>query len=424
MFRYSFSLLILVVLTANVYALSGSGTQADPWLIQSLSDFNVFAAEEEYWDDYTRLETDIELTEISYTTAVIAPDIDDSDEDFNGTPFTGEFNGNDHKIINLTIDTQGDDKNDLGLFGSVAAGAVVANIGLENVAVTGSGNQVYLEFTGDFGALVGVNSGVIQNCWVNSSITGGNYSEDIGGLCGWNRSTGSISMCYAIGSVRGGVNSGGIGGLCGSNDGSITNCWASSSVKGRNSLGGLCGFLDGGNITNSYSTSLVEGTVEYLGGLIGERNGGIVTNCFWDTQTSGMSTSNGGTGKTTAEMKQKSTFTNWDFDVIWKIEENTTYPYLTPETPETMLAGLALFIMDEVDDSGDIAPELEGSLLVKIDAALAALDRGNPNDAKVAMNDLKALINQVEAQVNKKITPEAADTIKQQASAVITILSS
>ena len=85
-----------------------------------------------------------------------------------------------------------------------------------------------------------------------------------------------------------------------------------------------------------------------------------------------------------------------------------------PATPETMLAVTALFIMDEVD-SGNIDPELEGSLLVKVDAALSALDKDNPNAAKVAMNNLKALINYVEAQIDKKITPEAAATIIQRA---------
>jgi hypothetical protein len=90
--------------------------------------------------------------------------------------------------------------------------------------------------------------------------------------------------------------------------------------------------------------------------------------------------------------------------------------------PETMLAGLALFIMDEVD-AGNIDTELERSLLVKVNAALAALDRGNPNDAKVAMNDLKALINQVEAQVGKKITPEVAAEVIQRANAIMAALS-
>jgi len=87
-------------------------------------------------------------------------------------------------------------------------------------------------------------------------------------------------------------------------------------------------------------------------------------------------------------------------------------------TPEMMLAGLALFIMDEVD-AGNIDAEMEGSLLAKINAALAALDRDNPNDAKVAMNDLKALVNQVEAQTDKKITPETAAEIIQRANDII-----
>ena len=89
--------------------------------------------------------------------------------------------------------------------------------------------------------------------------------------------------------------------------------------------------------------------------------------------------------------------------------------------PEMMLAGLALFIMDEVD-AGNIDAEMEVSLLAKINAALAALDRDNPNDAKVAMNDLKALVNQVEAQTDKKITPETAAVIIQRANAIIAVL--
>jgi len=95
--------------------------------------------------------------------------------------------------------------------------------------------------------------------------------------------------------------------------------------------------------------------------------------------------------------------------------------YGIPATPADMLAGTGLFIMDEVD-SGNIAPELEVSLLVKINAALAALDKGNPNAAKVAMNDLKALINQVEALVDKKITPEVAAEVIQRATAIIVVL--
>lgn len=87
-------------------------------------------------------------------------------------------------------------------------------------------------------------------------------------------------------------------------------------------------------------------------------------------------------------------------------------------TPEARLSRLKQFIMDEVTD-GNIDPELEVSLLAKADAALSALEKNNPNAAKVAMNDLKALTNHVEAQIDKKITPEVAAEIIEQANAII-----
>jgi hypothetical protein len=90
-------------------------------------------------------------------------------------------------------------------------------------------------------------------------------------------------------------------------------------------------------------------------------------------------------------------------------------------TPEEMLVEMALFIMDEVG-AGNVAPELEVSLRAKVEAALSALEEGNPNAAKVAMNDLKALINQVEAQTDNKITPEAAMEIIESANEIITAL--
>ena len=65
-----------------------------------------------------------------------------------------------------------------------------------------------------------------------------------------------------------------------------------------------------------------------VGGLVGVNEYGSSTNCYWDTQTSGQSTSDGGTGKTTAQMKPQTTFSGWDFDNIGGIEEGVTYPFL------------------------------------------------------------------------------------------------
>ena len=66
--------------------------------------------------------------------------------------------------------------------------------------------------------------------------------------------------------------------------------------------------------------------------------GGEVHNCFWDIETSGRTTSHGGTGKTTTEMQTAGTFLNtgWDFvdetengtEDIWWILEGQDYPRL------------------------------------------------------------------------------------------------
>jgi|GEM_PF-1737630 len=59
-----------------------------------------------------------------------------------------------------------------------------------------------------------------------------------------------------------------------------------------------------------------------------------VTDCFWDTdlaQASGDEST--AQGKTTSEMKQQSTYTNWDFTSVWTINasKNEGYPYLAWE---------------------------------------------------------------------------------------------
>jgi hypothetical protein len=80
------------------------------------------------------------------------------------------------------------------------------------------------------------------------------------------------------------------------------------------------------------------------------------------------------------------------------------------QTPQTQLASLDELIAACVGEQS-IAPELQSSLVAKINAAIAALNRGKPNDAKVAMNELKALVNQVQAQSGNKIDAAAAAEI-------------
>jgi hypothetical protein len=299
------------------WILPGSGTQADPYRVENRADFDGFADSDSYWSDgiHTRLDTDIDLNPalpggITYVTAPIAMDTNSATfSGFNGTAFSGVFDGNGHVIRNLTIDTAGAGNSYLGLFGRVSGSiSRVSDLGIEGV-----------------------------------SISGGDYSWYLGALCGDNRH-GTISECYAIGIVSGGNRSSDFGGLCGSNwGGMINNCYTRVAVSyGLDSsvLGGLCGY-NYGTVSNCYSTGAVssDGASEYRGGLCG-LNEGTISQSFWDKGTSGRTTSSGGEGKTTAQMQAEVTFTNagWDFafesangnDEIWVMDG---YPALSWQNP-------------------------------------------------------------------------------------------
>ena len=179
------------------------------------------------------------------------------------------------------------------------------------------------------GGLIGENWGAVKNCYhTEGSVSGtGKY---VGGLVG--RNYGAVSESYNDSSVEGTINY--VGGLVGRNDGgTISNSYNTGSVEGTSSVGGLVGGNLGGTVSESYSMGSVIGTGNYIGGLVGESNGGIIENGYWDTQTSGQTTSAGGTGKTTVEMKQKMTFVDWDFTSIWGIVEGQTYPYFLWQAP-------------------------------------------------------------------------------------------
>ncbi|HPO13062.1 MAG TPA: PKD domain-containing protein, partial [Candidatus Hydrogenedentes bacterium] len=120
---------------------------------------------------------------------------------------------------------------------------------------------------------------------------------------------------------------GGLAGACNQSD--VGDCFAMGAVSGDNA-GGLIGLSSDASIINCSST----GFVDFLtsgGGLIGVDDPvypSTVTDCFWDMDSSNAGASQGGIGKTTAEMIQALTFTNWNFTDIWAIDEGLGYPWL------------------------------------------------------------------------------------------------
>ena len=189
------------------------------------------------------------------------------------------------------------------------------------------------------GGLVGENNGYINICYATGMVTGG---DDTGGLIGLNNSNTSITACYATGMVSGNNY---IGGLVGYNNSStnqnysISNCYATGVVSGNSYVGGLVGYNNSPcTINRCYATGAVSGS-SYAGGLVGCNDYSDILACFWDIETSGQTTSSaGGEGKTTAEMKTLSTFISagWDFTsedgdpADWVMPEND-YPHLAWE---------------------------------------------------------------------------------------------
>jgi len=222
-------------------------------------------------------------------------------------------------------------------FGTSNTGGLVGyNYGTKSV-ISGSyasGGVLGTDNDSKVGGLVGYNTGVITESQALGSVTGSGNESSVGGLVG--RSGWSIEKSKASGSVVGIGSEIQVGGLVGYNQHTIYNSYAAGAVteNGTDGTGGLVG-VDDGAIRYSYSIGTVMGSGT-IGGLVGKSIFTPVSASFWDTQASGQSDSDGGTGKTTAEMKTYATFYNagWDFidetangaNSIWGIDESPTNP--------------------------------------------------------------------------------------------------
>ena len=265
----------------------GLGEPDDPYLIETVGHLQELAAEPNDWSKHFRLAADLDLAGIVYTHAVIAWDSDGFDRAFDGTRFTGTFDGDGHRIANLTIDVgpaqQGNDY--LGLFGVLDGHAAVRNLRLVDVAITGGTNSDHL------GALAGLASpAAIENCCANVEIQCQFNCTWVGGLIGRGL-TGRLSNCEVTCTIAAGQGSGYLGGLVGETDGTdILDCQVSGSVTAGAecyNLGGLVGYAgDYGvgpvAVTRCHAEATVSGGVtgHYLGGLIGSADTVRLEACY------------------------------------------------------------------------------------------------------------------------------------------------
>lgn len=246
--------------------------------------------------------------------------------------FTGNFDGKNHTISNLYINTT---KYYSGLFGYSSNSTTFKNTKLSNVNINSTnfgvgalvgqleGGTIYnvhldtaniKSSSSDVGGIAGkMNWGTASKLEVtNASITG---SKEVGGIVGYASAESTLTIEQAVfnGNVYGSY-SGGIIGYPNYTKVNISN----SYTTGYSKVAGISGYK-ANSISNCYTTMKVG---SYPIAVVSDNTEGV----FWNSSTAGVSSSRYGTPKTTGELQQASTFAGWDTS-IWNIEDGK-YPTL------------------------------------------------------------------------------------------------
>ncbi len=180
------------------------------------------------------------------------------------------------------------------------------------------------------GGLVGAASvRPVENSYASGIVNG---NDEVGGLVGALTNVSRIRRCYSISDVSGNEK---VGGFLGHLDGtdSVENSYATGSVNGNTYVGGFAGKVDDtGTVQDCYSIGAVSGN-SFVGGFIGDSFYNSVINSYWDKDTSGKTSSDGGSGRTTEQMYAMSNYTDWDFVNDWDICDGFDYPSLQWQAP-------------------------------------------------------------------------------------------
>ena len=156
-----------VVAAAATYS-GGSGISSDPYKLSTPQDLLSLHETSSHYDKSFIMLNDIDLTGQVFSTALISPDVpdDETPNGFDGVAFTGNFNGNGYRILNLKIVADNTYNDRLGMFGYIDEGGSVIDIGLENCQIEGSNWWVNIA-----GCLAGRNNGSIEGCYAEGTIT-------------------------------------------------------------------------------------------------------------------------------------------------------------------------------------------------------------------------------------------------------------
>jgi len=347
LFSFIFVSALAHIITAGGGFDEGQGTEDDPYQVSTAEHLNNVR---EHLNACFIQKSDISLTDFASEEGW-EPIGDESN------PFTGNYDGNDKTISELVINRQEEDH--VGLFG-YAENAELVNITIKNANVQGhnhagglagrladnstiSGSHIKAEVYADeyyAGGLAGsIQGGSIFQCSSNSEVEAG--INRAGGIVG--SSTGTVEQTYSKGVIMASGSPTRAGGLIGKNEsgGDIVNCYSHADVHADGTAsGGLVG-LNWGDIQHSYAAGHVSSEESDTGGLVGS-NRGFVEGSYYDKDTTGQDDDMWkGEPRSTAEMKDETTFTGWDFAEKWEMSEPNSemegYPVLSwQEVPNSI----------------------------------------------------------------------------------------
>lgn len=233
------------------YFTYGTGTEADPFQIYTVEEFNRIGTLPVMWDKYFALMNDLDLSSLSVANYnLIGKDL--------SSPFQGVFEGNGHVLTGLNYITQR--KENIGLFGYMHGdNAQIKNLNVDNchISVT-EGTNV--------GSLVGsLQKGIISNSRVTNTLVEG--QTNVGSLCGKSVYQGTVLSCRVSNTQI--VANENVGGLVGYNNGNVESCAGMEiTVNGTTYVGGISGYSTNSSILKCSVNAKVTGS-EYVGGITG-----------------------------------------------------------------------------------------------------------------------------------------------------------
>lgn len=214
--------------------------------------------------------------------------------------------------------------------------------------------KVDVDGNNNVGGLIGtLYSGTVTKVSSEGNVTA---NENVGGLVGYARVSTATYIVEATANVavNGRTNLGGFIGsveMTSNNDLKIQNCYAKGSIQtGEENIGGMFGriYTVQGTpnlvLSSLYSSVSVVVKGETSGGFVGYSAVGnstskLVENCFWEKAIAAGEVLNDvgkeieGAGlafpdRSSDEMKMRATYTSWDFENTWDIEERVSTPTL------------------------------------------------------------------------------------------------